>query len=122
MPRSSVEGARQGPVVREGASGFALAREDSADPVRPRRVPVRGAPATTEHASPPRRELAPAVDRADPVIGPVRASCPDFFAGPRLVEVRRVGAPPSSAAVRSSRLAAARAWATAALPDPGGVP
>lgn len=99
-----------------------LAREGLADPARPWRVAVCGEPETIESALPPYLELAAEIEHADLVIGPVRPTCPDFPEGRRLVEVRRMGALLGFAAVRSSRLAAARAGATAALPDLGVVP
>lgn len=107
-------------VVRLAAG--ALAREGLADPARPWRVAVCGEPETIERTLPPFLELAPEVGHADLLIAPTRPNCPDFPAGQRLVEVRRMGALLSFAAVRSARLAAARAGATAALPDLGLVP
>lgn len=107
-------------VVRRAAD--ALARDGLADPARPWQVAVCGEPETIEAVLPPFLELASEIEHADLVIGPVRPTCPDFPEGRRLVEVRRLGALLSFAAVRSSRLAAARTGATAALPDSGTVP
>lgn len=99
-----------------------LAAEGLADSARPWRVAVCGEPETIEAVLPPFLELADGIEHADLLIAVARPTCPAAPAERVLAEVRREGALLGVATVRSARLAAAQARATAALATTGAVP